>query len=91
MVGTWRVYWNINGSVVLGNGPIPNEPSLELFSANVRQHQSIDFYARGKLLAALLDHFHALTRIVPDITILERQVILPQNGTDALAPAAMRL
>jgi hypothetical protein len=90
MVGAWRIDRYINGRMVLGLDLIFDEPSFQFLAADVCQHLSIDFYARGKFLAAFLNHLEALAWVVPDITILEREVVFTQNGTDALTPTAMR-
>ena len=90
MVGAWRINRNINGRVVLGRDLILDEPPLQFLAADICQHLSIDFYARRKLLAAFLDHFQTLARIIPNIPVFIREVILPQNGTDTLTPTAMR-
>jgi hypothetical protein len=90
MVGAWRINRYINGRVVFRNDRIADHPLFQFFAADVCQHLSIDFYARGKLLAAFLDHLQALPRIVPDIPIFERKVVFSENGTDTLAPTAVR-
>ena len=90
MVGAWRINRYVNGRVVLRNDPVADHPRFQFFAADVCQHLSIYFYARGKFLAAFLNHLQALPRIIPDITILERKVIFPENGTDTLAPTAVR-
>ena len=91
MVGAWCIDRNINGCMVLGGELILDEPPFQFLAADVCQHLSINFYTRGKLLAALLDHLQALTRVVPDVTVLKGKIVFPQNGTDALTPTAMRL
>ena len=91
MVGAWSVNWYINGRVVLRGNAALGKPPFQFFAANVRQHLAIDFDARRKLLAALLYHLHPLVRVIPDVPVLEREIILTQNGTDTLAPTAMRL
>jgi len=90
MVGAWRIDWNIDRRVVLVGDPILDEPAFEFLAADVRQHLSIYFHAWGKFLAAFLDHLQTLARIIPDVPVLIRKVILPQNGTDTLTPTAMR-
>jgi len=90
MVGAWRVYRHIDRRVILGGDPAFDEPPFQFFAADVCQHLSIYFYAWGQFLAAFLDHFHALTGIIPDIPVLKREIVFAQNGTDTLAPAAMR-
>ena len=46
--------------------------------------------ARAEHLAALLNHFLALQRVVDDVAVFEGQVVLAHDGAHALAPAAAR-
>src|SRR5471030_20569 len=90
MVGAWRIDRDIHRRVVLGRDLTLDEPRFQFFAADVGQHFTVYFYARGKLLTAFLDHFQALTRVIPDVPVLKRKVVFSQNGPDALAPAAVR-
>ena len=65
-------------------------PRFDFLAADVGQHLAVDLDARAQHLAALLDHFLALQRVVDDVAVLERQVVFAQHGADALAPAAGR-
>ena len=88
MIGAGRVDRHIDRGVALGRDFIFNEPGFEFLAANIGEHVAIDFDARRKLLAAFLDHFLPLARIVPDVPVLEREVVFFQDGADSLAPAA---
>jgi hypothetical protein len=76
MVGARGIDRYVNRRVVLRDQTTLREPAFEFLAADVCQHLSIDFNARGKLLAALLNHLQALARIVPDVPVLERKLVL---------------
>ena len=61
---------------------------LDFFPADIWQHVAIDLDARAEHLAAFLDHFLALSGIVDDVAVFERQIVFTHNGAHALAPAA---
>ena len=67
---------------------VGEEIGFHFFSANVREHVTIDDHAGAEHLAAFFDHFLPLHGIVNDVAILEWQVIFAHDGADALAPAA---
>ena len=69
---------------------VGEHPSLDFLAADVGEHVAVDFNARAQHLAALLDHFLALQRIVDDVAVFVRQVVFFEHGADALAPAAGR-
>src|ERR1035437_7104287 len=79
------------GCAVVGRHDFVREhPRFDFLAADVGQHLAVDLDARAQHLAALLDHFLALQRVVDDVAVLERQVVFAQHGADALAPAAGR-
>src|ERR1035437_2098524 len=79
------------GCAVVGRHDFVREnPRFDFLAADVGQHLAVDLDARAQHLAALLDHFLALQRVVDDVAVLERQVVFAQHGADALAPAADR-
>ena len=63
--------------------------SFDFLAADVGQHLAVDLDARAQHLAALLDHFLALQRVVDDVAVFIT-VIIFEDGADALAPAAGR-
>jgi hypothetical protein len=79
------------GHAVVGRDDVVREhPGLDFLAADVGQHVAVDLDARAQHLAALLDHFLPLQRVVDDVAVFVRQVIFFKHGADALAPAAGR-
>ena len=89
-VGAWLVDRRVGRAVVGRHDVVRKHPGLDFLAADVGQHVTVDLDARAQHLAALLDHFLALQRVVDDVAVLERQVVFAQHGADALAPAAGR-
>ena len=63
-------------------------PGFDFFAADVGQHVSVDLDAGAEHLAAFLDHFLALHRVVDDVPVFKRQVVFAHDGADSLAPTA---
>ena len=89
-MGTRLVDRRVGRAVVGRHDFVREHPGLDLLAADVGQHMAVDLDARAQHLAALLDHFLALQRVVDDVAVLERQVVFFEDGADALAPAAGR-
>jgi hypothetical protein len=47
-----------------------------------------DFHTRTEHLTALFDHLLPLGRIINDIAVFEREIVLPQHCANALTPPA---
>jgi hypothetical protein len=82
------VGWSVCAAAVGLDQTIGKQVSLDFLTADVREHLPVDLDTRAEHLAALLDHLLALEGIIDDITILKRQLVFAQNGTNALTPAA---
>jgi hypothetical protein len=80
----------VGRDVVLRHDFVREHPGFDFLAADVGQHLAVDLDARAQHLAALLDHFLALQRIVYDVAVFVRQVVFFEDGADALAPAAGR-
>jgi len=79
------------GSAVRGlNQAVSQKKSFDFFTADVWQHAAIDLDAWAKHLAAFLNHFLALHRVINDIAVLEGKLIFTQDGAHTLAPATAR-
>jgi len=78
-------------TIVLRDQFVGEQIGFDFFAADVGQHFAVHFDAGAEHLAALLDHFLALGRVVDDVAIFKGQVIFTHDGADALAPAAARL
>ena len=87
-VGAGLVDRRVGRAVVGRHDFVREHPGFDFLAADVGQHLAVDLDARAQHLAALLDHFLALQRVVDDVAVLERQVVFAQHGADALAPAA---
>jgi hypothetical protein len=80
----------IGRDVVLRHNIVREHPRFDFLAADVGQHVAVDLDARAQHLTGLLDHFLTLQRVVDDVAVFVRQVVLFQHGADALAPAAGR-
>jgi len=76
------------GHAVIGRDDLVGQhPGFDFLATDIGEHFAIDLDAGAEHLAAFFDHFLALQGVIDDIAILEGQVILSENGADALAPA----
>jgi hypothetical protein len=89
-VGTGLVDRRVGREIVLRHDIVREHPGLDFLAADVGQHLAVDLDARAQHLAALLDHFLTLQRVVDDVAVFVRQVVFFEHGADALAPAAGR-
>ena len=89
-MGAGLIDRRVRRDVVLRHDVVREHPGFDFFAADVGQHLAVDLDAGAHHLAALLDHFLALQRVVDDVAVLEGQVVFAQHGADALAPAATR-
>ena len=80
----------VDGGVRLGVAGLKeivlNHPLFDFFAADVGQHGAVHFHAGGEGLTALLLHFPAKSGIFDDVLLIELEVILSHDGTDAFAP-----
>ena len=89
-MGAGLVDRRVGRNVVLRHDVVREHPGFDFLAADISEHLAVDLDARAQHLAALLDHFLALQRIVDDVAVFVRQVIFFEHGADALAPAAGR-
>ena len=91
VVRATRVGRGVDGSVGRFHEGVAEQVIFDLFAGDVGEHHAIDLDARRKRLAGLLHHLGVIRAIVDDVDVLERQVVLPENRTDAIGSAAGRL
>jgi hypothetical protein len=89
-MGAGLVDRRIGRAIVLSHDVIGQHPGFNFFTADVREHLSVDLDARAQHLPAFLNHFLSLQRVVDDIAVFVRQIVLAQYGANALAPTARR-
>ena len=74
----------VNGSVCRAvrrlNQAIGDEVGFQLRAAHVRQHLAVDLDARTERLAALLDHFLPLPRVVDDVAVFNGKSYLRRTA-----------
>ena len=85
---TGPVNGRLGHKIVWLDDVIRQDPSFDFLAADVGEHLAVDLDARAHNLAALLDHFLALGRVVDDVAVLVRQVVFLEHGAHAVAPAA---
>src|SRR5882724_12431677 len=68
----WLIDWRVRRFIILRNNFVRKHPCFDFFAADVGKHFTVDLDARTQHLAALLDHFLTLNRVVDDVAVLER-------------------
>jgi len=90
VLGARLVGRRIGHDVIGRHDFIHEHPGFDLVAADVGQHVAVNLDARAQHLAAFLDHFRALRRVVDDVAVFKRQIIFLEDGAHAAAPAAGR-
>ncbi len=91
VVGATGVGRGVDGRVDRFNEVVAEKVVFDLFAGDVGEHHAVDLDARRERLAGLLHHLGVIRAIIDDVDVLERQVVLPEDRTDAIGPAAGRL
>ena len=87
---TGLVRWSVRFPLIRLDETVGEEIGFDFVAAHIRQHLAVHFNAGAEHLAAFFNHFLALRRIVDDVAVFEREVVLAHDRADTLAPAAGR-
>jgi hypothetical protein len=87
-MGAWLVRWRVSFAIHGLDQIVGEEIGFHFVTTDVRQHLAVNFDTGTHHLAAFLDHFLALHRIIDDVAIFKRQVVFAHDGAHALTPAA---
>ena len=87
-VGTRLVDGRLGRALTGSDKLIGQQKGLDLLAAHIGQHAPIDLHAGAEHLTALFNHLLALRRVVDDVAVFVWQIVFPENGAHAIAPAA---
>ena len=85
---TWSIQRNIGGSGIGLRQAVGDKVLLHFLSADIGEHDSINFNAGREWLATLLLHFPSEGRVLDDVLFFVRQIVFLQDCPDPVAPAA---
>ena len=86
--GAIRVDGKTCRDIIFVDKPVLHKISFNFLTADIRQHDAVDFNAGRERLSGLLFHFPAEGRILNDVLFSVGEIVLVEHGADTLAPAA---